>query len=363
MASQPSDKSNSVMAQLLAKHKDSFTSVKKGETLKGTLTKLTSSEILVDIGAKSEAFVLEKDKRILRYILSLFKSGDKVEVSVLNPESESGQPVVSLRRYLGNLSWKKLEELDKSKDQIEVTVTDTSKAGYLVSTDFGITGFLPQSHISSGQQDIKPGVKVKVSVLELNREDNKIIFTQKTVISEDEFKNAIGQFETGKKISVEINNVTPVGIFVTLPAKKTEKKSTTLEGFIHVSEISWEKVEDPTELYTQGQKIEAVITKSDPETRRINLSMKRLSKDPFEALMEEYPVDKKVTGTVTSVDENGVTVAVAEGVEGVIKKDKIPPGTSYTEGQQINATVSEHDKKRHKISLTPVLLEKPIGYR
>ncbi len=105
------------------------------------------------------------------------------------------------------------------------------------------------------------------------------------------------------------------------------------------------------------------MSRFDTETRRINLSVKRLTKDPFEELMERYPVDKKVTGTITKVEESGITMELEEDVEGIIKKDKIPPTTKYTVGQSITATVSEHDKKRHKISLVPVLLEKPIGYR
>lgn len=352
----------STMAELMAKQKQSVVTLKKGEAIKARISKLTPNEMLVDAGAKTEAMVLEKDKRILRTILSMFKVGDEVEVTVLNPESDSGQPVVSFRRYLGNLAWNKLEELQKSKEQIEVTVTESTKAGYLVSTDFGIAGFLPQSHTTFGQQELVSGSRVSVSVLELNRKDNKIIFSQKTAISEEDFAHAMKQMKVGQSVAVTIANVTPFGLFVTLPFKKA-KGDEALEGFIHVSEIAWEKVEDLTSEYTSGQKIQAVVSRFDTETRRINLSVKRLTKDPFEALMEKYPVDKKVSGTVTKVEDSGVTIEIEEGIEGVIKKEKIPPTTTYTVGQTLTATVSELDKKRHKISLTPVLKEKPIGYR
>ena len=109
--------------------------------------------------------------------------------------------------------------------------------------------------------------------------------------------------------------------------------------------------------------IDAVVTRFDEDSRRVNLSIKRLTKDPFEALMEAYPVDKKISGTVADVSDAGVTVILSESVEGFIKKEKIPPTTSYTTGQSITVTVSEVDKRRHKIILVPVLLEKPIGYR
>lgn len=350
------------MAELMAKQKQNVVTLKKGESIKARISKLTPNEMLVDAGAKTEAMVLEKDKRILRTILSMFKVGDVVEVTVLNPESDSGQPIVSFRRFLGNLAWTKLEELQKSKEQIEVTVTESTKAGYLVTTDFGIAGFLPQSHTSAGQQELSSGALVKASVLELNRKDNKIIFSQKTAISQDDFEKAMKQMKVGQSVNVTIANVTPFGLFVTLPFKKA-KGEESLEGFIHVSEIAWEKVEDLTSEYTVGEEIEAVVSRFDTETRRINLSVKRLTKDPFEELVEKYPVDKKVTGTVTKVDESGVTIEIEDDIEGIIKKDKIPPTTSYTVGQSVTATVSEHDKKRHKIHLAPVLLEKPIGYR
>lgn len=358
----------STMAELMAKHKSSFVTLKKGESVKAKITKLTQNEMLVDAGAKTEAIVLEKDKRILRTILGMFKVGDTVEVSVLNPESDSGQPIVSLRRFLGNLAWTKLEELQKSKEQIEVSVVDATKAGYLVNTDFGIAGFLPQSHASYAQE-LTPGMRVNASVLELNRKDNKIIFSQKTAISEEDFAQAMKQMKVGQTVEVTVANVTPFGLFVTLPFKKARqsdgqaKGEESLEGFIHVSEISWEKVEDLTTEYSSGQKIQAVVTRFDTETRRINLSVKRLTKDPFEALIEKYPVDKKISGTVTKVEDSGVTLEIAEGVEGIIKKDKIPPTTKYEVGQTVSATVTEHDKKRHKISLTPVLLAKPLTYR
>jgi small subunit ribosomal protein S1 len=363
-----SGQAQSAMALLLAKHQNSFVTLKKGESVKAKLTKLNSNEILVDAGAKTEALVLEKDKRILRSILANFKVGDEVEVNVLNPESESGQPIVSLRRYLGNIAWNRLEELQKSKEQIEVTIADTAKAGYLVNTDFGITGFLPQSHAVTAH-DLTNGSTLKVTVLELNRKDNKVIFSQKTALSEKDFTAAMKQFKVGDKVKVTVTNVTPFGLFVNIPLGNDQDKD-VIEGFIHISEIAWEKVDDITGMFQTGQQMESIITRFDSEARRINLSIKRLTKDPFEALIEQFPVDKKVTGIVTKIDNSGVNILltatvgeIEEEVEGYIKKEKVPPGTTYSVDQKVNLMVSEHDKKRHRIILVPVLLEKPLGYR
>ncbi len=355
----------SAMAKLMAAHQNKVVTLKKGETVKAKLTKLTSSEILVDAGAKTEAHVLERDKRIINTILSTFKVGDTVEVNVLNPESESGQPIVSLRRYLGDMAWGKLEELQKKSEKVEVTVKDTTKAGYLVDTAFGISGFLPQSHISHSSEGIAPGQQLQVTVLELNRKDNKAIFSQKKSLSAEDFGKLVKQFKVGEKVSVTITNVTPFGIFVALPVPKAESDGNDLEGFIHISETSWDKVADITGTYSAGEKLEAVLTRFDAETRRVSLSIKRLTADPFEELMETYPVEKKVAGEVVRLEDGDVVLTINgdEAVEGVIKKDKIPPTTSYTIGQKVNLTISDYDKRKHRIIVAPILLEKPMGYR
>jgi len=359
-------KPQSAMAQLLAAQKSKIVTLKKGESVSGKLTKLTSSEIMVEVGSKTEALVLEKDKRILNSILSTFHVGDTVDVNVLNPESDSGQPIVSLRRFLANRSWKMLEELQKSKEDVQATISDVAKAGYVIATDFGVSGFLPQSHISySQQQDLKQGAAVTVTVFELNRKDNKVIFSQKTALSDEEFGLVTKQLKTGAKVSVTITNLTNFGLFVSVTLPKAVGKNTTVEGFIHISEAAWDKVSDLNDLYTAGQTVEAVVTKFDAETRRVNLSIKRLTEDPFEETMVAFPVDKKVVGTVTKIEETGVTLTFegSEDIEGLIKKEKIPVGTTYHEGQTVNAVVSEHDKKRHRLVLVPVLKEKPMGYR
>lgn len=355
-------KQESAMAQLLAKHQNKFITLKKGESIKATITKLTPNEILVDAGAKTEAVVLERDKRISHTIMQQFKVGDTVEVNVLNPESDSGQPVVSLRRYLGNLAWEKLEEFQKNSQQLEVTVKDVSKAGYVVDTAFGVSGFLPQSHVSFTQDGLNTGQTVKARVLELNRADNKVIFSQKQLLSAEEFASLSKQYKIGEKLKVTVTTITPFGIYVALPKLKDAKNE--IEGFIHISETSWEKVSDLNEMFTPGQEIEAVLTKFDNETQRVSLSIKRLTADPFEMLIEKYPVDTKVKGIVTGIESGDVIFTFgSEDVEGILRKDKIPPTTTYTEGQQVNLTISEHDKRKHRILVSPVLLEKPMGYR
>src|SRR5258708_28828013 len=134
------------MAELLSATSTPFISVRKGEVIKRKIKSLSSSEILDDINAKTDAVVLEKDKKILRNLLSSLAVGDDVEATVLNPESDLGHPVVSLRRFLGNLTWEKLEKLQKSQKSVLATVTELTRGGYIVLLSYGATRIFSKSH-------------------------------------------------------------------------------------------------------------------------------------------------------------------------------------------------------------------------
>lgn len=347
------------MAELLANQKSTFVKVSKGEIIEGTITKLTPSEILVDIGAKTESVVLEKDRRILKSLLSTLKVGDKVTVSVLNPESDMGNPVVSLRRFNDQRVWDKLDELKKNKTQVEATLDEVTKGGFLVSTDDGISGFLPNSQtqfLDAGSNLL--GKKVKISIIELNRALRKVIVSQKSATDSTDFNKAVKTLKRGEKIETTISNVAPFGIFTQIKVGET-----MVEGFVHISEVSWEKSSSIPQNFKQGQVIEAQVLGFDRESKRINLSIKNLTQDPFEEKLKNYNPDQKIVGKVSKVLSSGVLVELEEGVEGFIKKEKIPPTMNFKEGITVDATVSDIDAKKHRVNLVPVLKEKPIGYR
>jgi small subunit ribosomal protein S1 len=312
----------------------------------------------MDISAKSEALVLERDKNLLNNLLKVIKEGDTVTATILSPESDSGQPIVSLRRFMEERNWVNYDKLQKENTQIEVTVTDVTKGGLVVQTAEGLSGFLPQSHMTPGQQP-QAGKKIKVYLLELNRADNRIIVTQKETISDEDFKIMTQDMKSGRKIDVVIVNITAFGLFVTVPLSETK----TMDGLIHISEISWEKVEDLSALFTVGQTVGAQVIGTDAKAKRIDLSIKRLTEDPFTKFGEKYPIDSKLKGTVSRIDDGNVYVSIEEGIEGVIRKEKVPMNSTFEEGQTVNVIISEIDTRRHRILLSPVLLEKPIGYR
>lgn len=353
------------MAELLAAHKTQFVSLQKGQAITGTITKISPQEILLDVGAKTEAVVMEKDRKILKHLLHLLKAGDTVEATVLSPESEEGYPVVSLRRFAENATWKLLEELLKSGDKIDTTVSESTKGGFVVDAENGISGFMPNSHVDPTEDtDELVGKTVKASIVDLNREQKKVIFSQKGVLTEENFKKAVANLKPGTKVTGIISGITTFGMFVNIPVPDA---SAPLEALIHISEVSWEKVEDLGSRYSIGQHVEAVVIGADSDAKRVDLSIKKLTADPFEEIAKAFPVDKKVTGTIAAIDENGVTMDLGKvgeiSVEGMIRKEKIPPTTKYEIGQQVQATVIQVDARKRKVLLTPVLKEKPLMYR
>lgn len=347
------------MADLMKSVKTNFVSPHKGDILDGTIKKISSAEITVNIGAKTDAVVLEKDRNILKSLLSSLKVGDKVKVSVLNPESDFGYPVVSLRRFNEEKMWGRVEELKKNKAKIEVTIDEITKGGFVASSKEGVSGFLPNSQVSfmEGGQSLL-GKTLTVCVIEVSKALKKVILSQKATVEAADFEKAAKDLKRGQKIEVNISNVAPFGIFTTIDLTD----GTKLEGFVHISEIAWEKTDTIPASFTPGSKLTVEVLGLDKESKRVNLSIKRLTSNPLEAKLKEYTVDKKVTGTITKVMDSGLVIDLGEGIEGFVKKEKLPPTVTYSQGSSLEATVLEVDRKQ-RVILAPVLKVKPIGYR
>lgn len=353
------------MAELMAKHNSSFISLTRGQEVKGKITKIAGNEVLMDIDAKTEAMVLEKDRKLLKQLLHFLKVGDEVTATVITPESEMGYPLVSLRRFAENKTWDGLEKLRQSQEKIDVFIQESTKGGFLVESASGTSGFLPNSHVvSMTSPEEMVGKTIKASIVEINRENHRVIFSQKGMLTKEQFKSAVSSFKEGQKVSGTVSGITSFGLFVSLPTGKDE---VPLDALIHVSEIAWEKVENLSALFSIGDTVDAIVIGFDIEAKRVNLSIKRMTKDPFALVVEAFPVDKKVTGKVVEISEQGVTLDLGEiddvKVEGMIRKDKIPPTTTYEEGQAVSATVTQIDNRKRKVLLTPVLKEKPLMYR
>jgi len=302
-----SSSGSKTMAELMAKHQDAFVVLKRGEKVTGIVSKITSQEMFVVINNKTEAAVLEKDRNLFKQLVHFLKVGDSVEAMVLSPENEMGMPVVTLRHFLEDKMWGELERLQKSQEKVQVTIKDATKGGFLVDSELGVSGFLPNSHVAVGEDTNQlVGRTIQAAVVELAKDQKKVIFSQKGILTTDEFKKFTAQLKAGMKVQGVISGITTFGLFVSLATEGAQ--TSPIEGLVHISEVSWSKVEDLQQMFSLGEKVEAVVVGIDADAKRIDLSLKRLTVDPFAKISEAFPVDKKVSGAVKSVDESGVIV-------------------------------------------------------
>ena len=160
--------------------------------------------------------------------------GDTVSVQILNSESEMGHPVVSLRKFLNNILWGRITELQKSREAVDVSINETIKGGMLVSTDDGISGFLPNSQTSFARSN--ENIKVKAIILEADRTTGKIIFSQSQSVTSADFIKSAKQLKSGNRIKVTVSNITSYGIFVSVPVD-----GNSIDGFIHISKSHGKK--------------------------------------------------------------------------------------------------------------------------
>lgn len=346
------------MAELMARASSKFAPLQKGQTVEGTVVKLTPSEILLDIGAKGYALVIEYDKANLENLLANLTIGERVSASVISPESEEGFPVVSLRRALDNIVFSKLEQAYKADEVINAHIAEATRGGYFAETQNHIRGFLPHSQILPDSEASITGKSINVKIIELDRAKKRVIFSQKATVFVTDPKQIESYVKKGETIKGEVHAVTPYGIYITLKPKE----GVLVEGFVHISEISYERVENVGELYKVGDKIEAQVLEVDRENRRVNLSIKSLKKDQFEELIKNYKKEQKVSGMVSSIKGRGVTISLGE-VNGFIPANKVPTGTEYARGQTIEAEIADFDTKRRVIILTPILKKTFVGYR
>lgn len=349
------------MAELMARA-DNFQTLQKGQVVKGTIKKLTPNEILLDIGAKSDALVIEYDKQNLENLLKLLKVGDKVDATVISVESEEGFPVVSLRKTLDDKIYSQFESEFTEGKTVSVRIADTTRGGFFVESDHGLKGFLPNSQIMPSvkdQENSMVGSTIDVKIIEFDRARKRLIFSQKSTVYVTDSDQINKLAPKDSIIEGIVTSVTPYGIYLTI----SPDKDTKVEGFVHISELSHDRIEDINELYKEGDKVKAQVKDIDTENRRVNLSVKNLSTDQFESVKEKFPLETKLTGTVTDVKSRGVTLTIEGDVSAYIPANKIPAGTTYTEGDSVEVEVADYDMKRRVIVVSPVLKAKFIGYR
>lgn len=350
-----SQKNATTMAELMKKHGDFVKPLKKGDKVKGKVIKLTPQEILLDIGYKSYALVIEYDKQKLENLLSIINLGDEVTASVISPEAEEGFPVVSLRRMLDEKVYGKLEDLFKGQKSFEVTILDVTRGGYFVATNDGTRGFLPNSQVI--KDNFNQNDKVNVKMIEFDKEKKRVIFSQKAtkyLTDAQILKNII---KPNERIRATVTTVVPYGIYV-----EFEKDKNLIEGFIHISEVSSERVEGLMDKFKTGETMDVNVIEIDSSNNRVNLSLKALAADEFVVIKEKYKIEMNVKGKVLRSSTRGVEVDLGD-AKGFIQSTKVPSGMIFETGSEVEGEVVGYDDRSKRILLSPVLKTKFIGYR
>jgi small subunit ribosomal protein S1 len=374
-AKKASKKQPQTMEELLAQTGYELRGVKRGELIEGTVTDVSKKMVLVDIGGKTEGLVVDKEYEAAKDFISELSIGDSITVYVLTPENERGQILLSLKKAATDRTWEKFEEAHKTGEVMTVHGLEANRGGVIVRAD-SVQGFVPASQFGKlwlGKMDELLNQSFKVRVIEVDREKNRLIFSEKQVSEADEIKQrkkALEKIKVGEEYEGVVSGIMPFGVFVSVdvPLKKEKGKGDKgkvgkVEGLVHISEISWEKVEDPNRYFKVGDTAKVKILGIDEASGKLNLSVKRLKPDPWEEIEKKYPSGKKVKGKVTRVAPFGVFVVLEPGIEGLLHISKIPAGEEPEVGKSIEVFVEQVDLEHRRMSLGMVLKEVPVGYK
>lgn len=342
------------MADLLKVEGIEIKSIKKKQDVKGKITAIKNKVIFIDIGGKTDAMVTGKEFEFVKDYVADLKVGDEIEVQVKSPENDKGQILVSIRGAASGYGWNYFKEKERAGGEMTVFAKELNRGGAVVVAPFGFFGFIPGSQIGNkydGDPEKMMGKKIKVKVLEVDQSKNRLVFSERLVSEPNkvgEESTAIDNLNIGDSFDAEIVRVEPFGIFVKMICDDKGNK-VNLEGLVHISEVSWEKVDDISKKYKLKDKIKVVlINKGDG---RLQFSIKRLSKDPWETIEEKYPKDKEFEGEIVRIANYGALVRLEVGVEGLIHISKLVGGLAVKEGQKVMVYIESIDVKKRKISL------------
>jgi len=357
------------MDELMSAYGDGFKSFTLRQKVMGKITHIDDKKVLLDIGGKSEGLVFDKAYKLAADYIKTLKVGDIVEGVVLVPETRDGYTVLSLKQAAQKIAWDRIEKAYTDKKPVECSGKMVNQAGVLVEVD-GITGFIPTSQLgkeaTKKPQDLVDH-KFSALIIDFDKEANKVVLSEKEVSEAEELgkeRDAYKLVKEGEVFEGEVTTIYDFGCFVKieLPISKGKKSETTsMEGLVHVSELSYGKVGKAEDVVSVGDKVKVkVIGKKND---KLAFSIKQTQEDPWNEAVKKYPKEAKVEGKVVKITDFGVFVSLEKGVEGLIHMTKIPPTKKFEVGDEVSVIVEDIDSKEKKLSLGLVLTSKPIGYK
>ena len=358
--------SSSVMEKLIEDQGIQVKQFHSGELVEGLVISVSHDQVLLDIGAKAEGVVSGSEMGESVGTTLALKPGDPVLASVVQPENRQGYVVLSFKRCEKDRQWKMVENAFNSGAILEVEVREYNKGGLLADCA-GLRGFIPLSHLGRVHfaQDIAKfaagseaelreslkvlaGKKLKIKVIEVDKSKNRLVLSEKEAIrsySDESREERLASIKVGDTLTGIVTGLMPFGIFVDLDG---------VEGLVHISEIAWEKVNNPGNYYKVGETVEVKVLGIDEESKKLALSVKQLIPNPWEDVQEKYPVGTRITGRVSRVVPFGAFVTVEQGLEGLIHVSEA--GGPLEEGEDVEAIVTLVDKDNQKLALSTRLL-------
>ena len=332
----------------------SLQNLREGEVVRGTVVAVTSDEVMVDIGFKSEGTVPAAEFMDPATGEMTIAVNDEVEVFIERMDEMEGRLRLSRDRAAKLKTWSAIEDAFRAGEPVTGKVLERVKGG--LSVDIGIRAFLPGSLV-----DLRPNrrledyidTEVEAKIISFDRRRSNVVLSRKAILEEQqgEVKEAtMAVLEEGKLVSGEVKNITDYGVFVDLGG---------LDGLLHITDISWGRVGHPSEYFNVGDEVEVVVLRFDRERERVSLGYKQRFEDPWVLVPEKYPVGKRISGKIVSIVDYGAFVALEEGVEGLIHVSEMSwtkkvknPRSLLEPDEEVEVVVSEVDAEKRRLSLS-----------
>lgn len=343
---------------------------KIGEIIEGKVVGVGRSSVYVDLGAFGTGIIYGREFYGAKDIIKNLKKGDKLFSKIVGLENKDGYIELSLKEASQEMGWTKLKRIKEEEKTINIKVMGANKGGLLTEV-FGTPAFLPVSQLSpehyprvKGAESAKIleelqkliGKELEVKIFDLNQNEDKLILSERAKESQ-KIEKALSNYKVGDIVEGEITGIVDFGAFIKFPILKDKEKdneeNVSLEGLIHISELDWQLIEDPSKIVKVGEKVKAKIISIS--NNRVSLSLKALKKDPWEDLKEKYKEGDVVRGIVTKINPFGVFVKISPKIQGLVHisefKSKAEMESSLKENKEYNFEILSIDIKDHKMSL------------
>ena len=328
---------------------------KEGDIVEGTVVDVDQDGAMLDIGYKSEGLIPTEELSIRKNVdpKTVVSVGERIEALVLNKEDDEGRLILSKKRAQYERAWGRIQRITDEQQTVRGTVIEVVKGGLIV--DIGLRGFLPASLVDLRRvRDLDPfvGTEIEAKVIELDRNRNNVVLSRRAYLEEEQAEQRqafLDELAEGEVREGVVSSVVNCGAFVDLGG---------MDGLVHVSELSWQHVNHPSEVVNVGDTVTVKVLEVDLDRERISLSIRQTLDDPWEVFAREHEVGSVVEGKVIKTVPFGAFVSVADGVEGLVHVSEIAvhrvesPELELSIGQTVTSKITELDNERRRVSLS-----------